>query len=51
MMPRRIILCQDRSTGWAKVVVTRAWVVTALDLVFRIMFVVPITVILPPFAL
>ena len=51
MMPRWIISCQHRSTGCAKVVVTRAWVFTALDLVLKIMFVVPITVILPPFAL
>ena len=43
--------CQDRSTGWARFVVTIASVGTVLDLVIIKILVVPSTFMLPPLAL
>ena len=43
--------CQERSTGWARFVVTIASVGTVLDLVIIKILEVPSTFMLPPFAL
>ena len=43
--------CQERSTGWARFVVTIAPVGTVLDLVIIKILEVPSTFMLPPFAL
>ena len=51
MIPRPIRSCQDSNTGWARPVVTRAWVCTWCVLVFSTMFVEPSTDIFPPLAL